>query len=108
MKEKRVLLSADGPHRNVLKIKPPMCFTEEDAKFMVDRLDGILTVLEEVIGAQNESAISENTPCRTKMPNEAHSELFSDGTPDSRENPSQKRNGLCTDRHALLSKRLKT
>lgn len=45
MKEKRVLLSADGPHRNVLKIKPPMCFTEEDAKFMVDRLDGILTGL---------------------------------------------------------------
>lgn len=45
MKEKRVLLSADGPHRNVLKIKPPMCFTEEDAKFMVDQLDGILTGL---------------------------------------------------------------
>lgn len=108
MKEKRVLLSADGPHRNVLKIKPPMCFTEEDAKFMVDRLDGILTVLEEVIGAQNESVISENTPCRTKMANEAHSELLSDSTPDSRENPSQKRNGLCTDRHTLLSKRLKT
>ncbi|MEJ1270830.1 hypothetical protein NN561_001658 [Cricetulus griseus] len=43
MKEKGVLLSADGPHRNVLKIKPPMCFTEEDAKFMVDHLDGILT-----------------------------------------------------------------
>lgn len=45
MKEKRVLLSADGPHRNVLKIKPPMCFTEEDAKFLVDQLDGILTGL---------------------------------------------------------------
>ena len=45
MKEKRVLLSADGPHRNVLKIKPPMCFTEEDAKFMVEQLDGILTGL---------------------------------------------------------------
>ncbi|KAK2508403.1 hypothetical protein MC885_002690 [Smutsia gigantea] len=108
MKEKRVLLSADGPHRNVLKIKPPMCFTEEDAKFMVDQLDGILTVLEEAIGAQNENVISENTPCRTKMPDEAHSELFSDSTPDPRENPSRKRNGLCTDRHALLSKRLKT
>ena len=45
MKEKQVLLSADGPHRNVLKIKPPMCFTEEDAKFMVDQLDEILTGL---------------------------------------------------------------
>lgn len=45
MKEKRVLLSADGPYRNVLKIKPPMCFTEEDAQFMVDQLDEILTGL---------------------------------------------------------------
>jgi hypothetical protein len=43
MKGKGVLLSADGPHRNVLKIKPPMCFTEDDAKFLVDHLDGILT-----------------------------------------------------------------
>ncbi|XP_070117695.1 ethanolamine-phosphate phospho-lyase isoform X4 [Equus przewalskii] len=66
MKENRVLLSADGPHRNVLKIKPPMCFTEEDAKFMVDQLDGVLTVLEEAIGAQTESVVPENTPCRTK------------------------------------------
>ena len=40
-----MLLSADGPHRNVLKIKPPMCFTEEDAEFMVEQLDGILTGL---------------------------------------------------------------
>uniref|UniRef100_A0A452R5C3 Ethanolamine-phosphate phospho-lyase n=1 Tax=Ursus americanus TaxID=9643 RepID=A0A452R5C3_URSAM len=67
MKEKRVLLSADGPHRNVLKIKPPMCFTEEDAKFMVDQLDEILTVLEEAIGAQSESVISESAPCRAKV-----------------------------------------
>ncbi|CAI9172152.1 unnamed protein product, partial [Rangifer tarandus platyrhynchus] len=71
MKEKRVLLSADGPHRNVLKIKPPMCFTEEDAKFMVEQLDGILTGLEEAIGAETESVISKNTPCKTKMPKEA-------------------------------------
>ncbi|XP_027977119.1 ethanolamine-phosphate phospho-lyase isoform X1 [Eumetopias jubatus] len=108
MKEKRVLLSADGPHRNVLKIKPPMCFTEEDAKFMVDKLDEILTVLEEAIGVQSESMISENSPCRAKLPNEAHSEQLGDGTSDPRENPSPKRNGLCTDKHSLLSKRLKT
>ncbi|KAF6371680.1 ethanolamine-phosphate phospho-lyase [Rhinolophus ferrumequinum] len=104
MKEKRVLLSADGPHRNVLKIKPPMCFTEEDAKFMVDQLDGILTVLEEATGDKTENVISENTPCRTKMPKE----VLSEGAPDQKENPSQKRNGLCTDKHSLLSKRLKT
>ncbi|KAG8519449.1 Ethanolamine-phosphate phospho-lyase, partial [Galemys pyrenaicus] len=66
MKESGVLLSADGPYRNVLKIKPPMCFTEEDAVFMVDQLDGILTVLEEAIGGKAGSMISDNTRYRTK------------------------------------------
>lgn len=108
MKEKRVLLSADGPHRNVLKIKPPMCFTEEDAKFMVDQLDGILTALEEATRDKTENMISENTPGRTKMTKEAHLAVLSEGAPEQREHPSQKRNGLSMDKHSLLSKRLKT
>ncbi|XP_045393418.1 ethanolamine-phosphate phospho-lyase isoform X2 [Lemur catta] len=108
MKEKRVLLSADGPHRNVLKIKPPMCFTEEDAEFMVDQLDGILTVLEEALGGKTASVISENTPCKTEVPREAQLELPSGGTADSRESSSKKRNGARADKHSLLSKRLKT
>ncbi|MBZ3885987.1 Ethanolamine-phosphate phospho-lyase [Sciurus carolinensis] len=108
MKEKRVLLSVDGPHRNVLKIKPPMCFTEENAKVMVDQLDGILTAVEEAMQAETQSVISENTPCRTKMHKDAHVELLSDSTNDPTENPSRKRNGMCTNKHSLLSKRLKT
>ena len=43
LKEQRVLLSADGPHRNVLKFKPPLCFTEEDCDFVVQKIDQILT-----------------------------------------------------------------
>lgn len=74
---------------------------------MVNQPDGILTALGEAMGAKNESVISKNTPCRTKIPNEAHSKLFNDGTTDSKENPSSKRNGLCTDKHSLLSKKLK-
>lgn len=31
LKEEYILLSTDGPGRNVLKFKPPMCFTMEDA-----------------------------------------------------------------------------
>ncbi|KAF7464033.1 Hypothetical predicted protein [Marmota monax] len=108
MKEKRVLLSVDGPHRNVLKIKPPMCFTEENAKFMVDQLDGILTAIEEAMQAKTQSVIPENTPCRTKMHKDAHVELLSDSINDPTENPSRKRNGMCTNKHSLLSKRLKT
>lgn len=47
------------------------------------------------------------TPVLQK-PKEAHLELLSEGAPDQKENPSQKRNGLCADKHSLLSKRLKT
>ncbi|KAF5928310.1 hypothetical protein HPG69_014915, partial [Diceros bicornis minor] len=100
----RTLATAETQHtiykmkeRNVLKIKPPMCFTEDDAKFTVDQLDRTWTVLEKAVEAKTENEISEKTPCRTKMPKEAHSEFLSYSTTDSRENPSRKRNGLCTD-----------
>jgi 4-aminobutyrate aminotransferase-like enzyme/Ser/Thr protein kinase RdoA (MazF antagonist)/murein DD-endopeptidase MepM/ murein hydrolase activator NlpD len=43
MKERGVLLSADGPDRNVIKIKPPLCFSTEDAERLVRELDGVLT-----------------------------------------------------------------
>lgn len=43
LKEERILLSADGPHRNVLKFKPPMCFSVEDADLAVEKIDHILT-----------------------------------------------------------------
>lgn len=43
LKEQHILLSADGPHRNVLKFKPPMCFTTEDAELVVEKIDVILT-----------------------------------------------------------------
>uniref|UniRef100_A0A8C6LJS1 Ethanolamine-phosphate phospho-lyase n=1 Tax=Nothobranchius furzeri TaxID=105023 RepID=A0A8C6LJS1_NOTFU len=45
LKEQHILLSADGPHRNVLKFKPPLCFTTEDVDLVVEKLDLILTVL---------------------------------------------------------------
>ena len=42
MKEKGILISTDGPDYNVLKIKPPLCFTRENALFLVETLDEIL------------------------------------------------------------------
>ena len=41
-KEVGVLLSADGPGRNVLKIKPPLTFSRQDAERLVDTLDRAL------------------------------------------------------------------
>ncbi len=43
MREEGVLLSTDGPDRNVIKIKPPLCFTAADADFLVAKLDRILS-----------------------------------------------------------------
>ncbi len=42
MKEAGILISTDGPLNNVLKIKPPMVFTKDNAKTLVDTLDRIL------------------------------------------------------------------
>ena len=44
MRELGILMSTDGPDYNVLKIKPPMIFSEENAKELIFRLN---TVLEE-------------------------------------------------------------
>ena len=37
-----VLLSVDGPDHNVLKVKPPMVFSEDDGALLVETLDEIL------------------------------------------------------------------
>lgn len=43
MREEGVLLSTDGPDRNVIKIKPPLCFTAADADLLVGKLDRVLS-----------------------------------------------------------------
>jgi len=42
MRDKGILISTDGPLHNVLKIKPPLVFTAENADFLVKTLRGIL------------------------------------------------------------------
>jgi hypothetical protein len=38
MRQRGVLLGTDGPFHNVLKIRPPMTFTAEDAEHLVEAL----------------------------------------------------------------------
>ncbi len=45
MKERGILLSTDGPYHNVIKIKPPMVFTNEDSNLLVDTLDDVLSTI---------------------------------------------------------------
>lgn len=42
MCERGVLVSTDGPYHNVLKIKPPLVFTESDADQLIATLDQVL------------------------------------------------------------------
>ena len=39
LREARVLISATGPRANVLKIRPPLVFSTENADLFLDRLD---------------------------------------------------------------------
>lgn len=46
MREKNILFGTDGPFHNVLKIRPPMPFSESDA-------DRLIQTLSEVFGETN-------------------------------------------------------
>ena len=41
--ERGVLLSTDGPDRNVMKIKPPMVFSKADGDRLIETVDAVLT-----------------------------------------------------------------
>jgi 4-aminobutyrate aminotransferase-like enzyme len=42
LRERRILISASGPHENVLKIRPPLPFTTEHADHLLSELDDVL------------------------------------------------------------------
>ena len=44
-KERGLLIGKGGLFGNVLRIKPPMCLTKDDADFLVDCLDESLTAI---------------------------------------------------------------
>jgi len=43
MRTKGILTSSDGPYHNVIKFKPPMCFSRSDAERFVDTFEKILS-----------------------------------------------------------------
>ncbi len=42
MKDRGILMSVDGPDNNVLKIKPPLCFSKKDASTLLENLTVVL------------------------------------------------------------------
>jgi 4-aminobutyrate aminotransferase-like enzyme len=45
MRDRGILLGTDGPFHNVLKIRPPMPFTDEDAAQLTDVLASVLSAM---------------------------------------------------------------
>jgi 4-aminobutyrate aminotransferase-like enzyme len=42
LRDHRILIGTEGPHDNILKIRPPLTFGHGDAEMLLDRLDRIL------------------------------------------------------------------
>ncbi|MEO0423691.1 MAG: aminotransferase class III-fold pyridoxal phosphate-dependent enzyme [Pseudomonadota bacterium] len=42
LRQERVLIGRDGPDHNVLKIRPPLAFSEQDADHLLERLNKVL------------------------------------------------------------------
>nr|XP_042715877.1 ethanolamine-phosphate phospho-lyase isoform X3 [Chrysemys picta bellii] len=110
LKEQRILLSADGPHRNILKFKPPMCFTMEDAKLVVDQIDELLTALEEATGARTGNGRSSTAQHKRKMTNEGNSQsdCISESINHINGTACRQKNGFYTDNRAVPCKRIRT
>ncbi|MBI3405128.1 MAG: aminotransferase class III-fold pyridoxal phosphate-dependent enzyme [Acidobacteria bacterium] len=45
LKERGILIATEGPHHNVLKIRPPMCFSSQDAEQLLAALNEELSEL---------------------------------------------------------------
>ena len=46
LKERYIIINTDGPDDNVLKLKPPMCFGQADAEFLLSNLNEVLSEVE--------------------------------------------------------------
>ncbi|KAG8134484.1 putative Alanine--glyoxylate aminotransferase 2-like 1-like protein, partial [Naja naja] len=110
LKERKILLSADGPYRNVLKFKPPMCFSMEDTKFVVEQIDELLTDLEEATQIRAKNSLPTNTQSKRKLPTGGSSQLESNNENISpiKGTICRHENGFSDESHTVPCKRIRT
>lgn len=109
LKERQILLSADGPYRNILKFKPPMCFTMEDAKHAVETIDALLTELEEATGMKTENNASTNVQCKRKTIEESSQpEGANESIGHMNGAACRQENGIYSKKRSVPSKRIRT
>nr|XP_060635091.1 ethanolamine-phosphate phospho-lyase [Anolis sagrei ordinatus] len=110
LKEQKILLSADGPYRNILKFKPPMCFSMEDAKSVVIQIDKLLTDLEEATIHKPRTGLSTSTQCKRKVPAEesSNSECITENISHMNRNACRQENVFSTESQTVSCKRIRT
>ena len=45
LRDAGILTGSIGPDKNILKLRPPMVFTKENADFFLERFDGVLSAI---------------------------------------------------------------
>jgi len=65
MRRKRVCLSTEGPYNNIIKIKPPICFSKADVDEMVEKLDE--TIREEISGPNTDEKLTSKDAGRKRQ-----------------------------------------
>lgn len=64
MKNNRILISADGPDVNVIKLKPPMVFTKQNVDSFISLFDEILGEAEKEMDVNSDSTTVLPEMCR--------------------------------------------
>jgi ethanolamine-phosphate phospho-lyase len=68
----RVLLSSEGPFASVIKVKPPICFTEQQADRMVDAMAAVLAAL----APEDKACLAEASRAEVQAVSERHARLW--------------------------------
>lgn len=76
MREEHILLSRDGPDCNVLKLKPPMVFTKENADAFASTLDRILKEIREKPELWMSTELKQTKPIIKESSKSKESRLF--------------------------------
>lgn len=59
-----VLIGSGGPHKNVLRIKGPVCLTKQDAQFLIDCVDQALSEAEQKFASGVSTSSSSSKPSK--------------------------------------------
>lgn len=73
MRRKRVCLSTEGPYNNIIKIKPPICFSKADVDEMVEKLDE--TIREEISGPNADEKLNGKDAGRKRQDDSNNNEV---------------------------------